>query len=174
MKRSEINRALRDMESMLEKYRFALPPFCHYTPEDWQTKGHDHDEIRDNMLGWDITDYGLGDFNKVGFSLITLRNGNLAMSDKYAKTYAEKLLFIKEGQYSPNHFHWHKMEDTEDMQRRFDELLKKHGGQVTDSSLTREDGFLRMEITAKLEPPISHEEALAFMKENTGVRRMSV
>ena len=111
MKRSEINRALRDMESMLEKYRFALPPFCHYTPEDWQTKGHDHDEIRDNMLGWDITDYGLGDFNKVGFSLITLRNGNLTMSDKYAKTYAEKLLFIKEGQYSPNHFHWHKMED---------------------------------------------------------------
>ena len=66
------------------------------------------------------------------------------------------------------------MEDTEDMQRRFDDLLKKHGGQVTDSSLTREDGFLRMEITAKLEPPISHEEALAFMKENTGVRRMSV
>ena len=66
------------------------------------------------------------------------------------------------------------MEDTEDMQRRFDELLKKHGGQVADSSLTREDGFLRMEITAKLEPPISHEEALAFMKENTGVRRMSV
>ena len=66
------------------------------------------------------------------------------------------------------------MEDTEDMQRRFDELLKKHGGQVTDSSLIREDGFLRMEITAKLEPPISHEEALAFMKENTGVRRMSV
>ena len=57
---------------------------------------------------------------------------------------------------------------------RFDELLKKHGGQVADSSLTREDGFLRMEITAKLEPPISHEEALAFMKENTGVRRMSV
>ena len=45
---------------------------------------------------------------------------------------------------------------------------------AADSSLTREDGFLRMEITAKLEPPISHEEALAFMKENTGVRRMSV
>ena len=97
MKRSEINRALRDMESMLEKYRFALPPFCHYTPEDWQTKGHDHVEIRDNMLGWDITDYGLGDFNKVGFSLITLRNGNLAMSDKYAKTYAEQLLCLTEG-----------------------------------------------------------------------------
>ena len=45
------------------------------------------------MLGWDITDYGLGDFEKVGFSLITLRNGNLTMADKYPKTYAEKLLF---------------------------------------------------------------------------------
>ena len=31
MKRSEINRALGDMEAMLEQYRFALPPFCHYS-----------------------------------------------------------------------------------------------------------------------------------------------
>lgn len=30
MKRSEINRALRGMEAMLEQHRFALPPFCHY------------------------------------------------------------------------------------------------------------------------------------------------
>ena len=63
------------------------------------------------MLGWDITDYGQGDFDKVGFSLITLRNGNLKMRDRYAKTYAEKLIYLKEGQYSPNHFHWNKMED---------------------------------------------------------------
>ena len=34
---------------------------------------------RDNMLGWDITDYGLGRFDEVGFSLITLRNGNLKL-----------------------------------------------------------------------------------------------
>ena len=111
MKRSEINAALKEMEAMIKEYRFALPPFCHFTPEEWQTKGHECDEIRDNMLGWDITDYGLGDFDKVGFSLITLRNGNLSMPDKYTKTYAEKLLYIKEGQYSPMHFHWNKMED---------------------------------------------------------------
>lgn len=30
MKRSEINRALRGMEVMLEQHRFALPPFRHY------------------------------------------------------------------------------------------------------------------------------------------------
>lgn len=111
MKRSQINRALREMEGMVAACRFALPPFCHFTPEEWASKGHDFDEIRNNMLGWDITDYGLGDFDKVGFSLITLRNGNLAMGDKYPKTYAEKLLYLKEGQYSPNHFHWKKMED---------------------------------------------------------------
>lgn len=66
------------------------------------------------------------------------------------------------------------MADTQEMQDKFDELLKKHRGQVTESSLTREKGYLRMEITAKVEPPISHDEALMFMKENSGVRRISV
>ena len=111
MKRSEINAALREMERMIQEYRFSLPAFCHFTPEEWQTKGHDYDEVRDNFLGWDITDYGLGRFDEVGFSLITLRNGNLRMRDKYPKPYAEKLLYLKEGQYSPMHFHWVKMED---------------------------------------------------------------
>ena len=111
MKRSEVNAALKEMEQMINDYRFALPPFCHFTPEEWQGKGHDYDEIRDNMLGWDITDYGKGNFEKMGFSLITIRNGNQGMKDKYQKTYAEKLLYIKEGQYAPMHFHWSKMED---------------------------------------------------------------
>jgi ABC-type sugar transport system, auxiliary component len=111
MKRSEINAALQEMEIFINDYRFALPPFCRFTPQDWESKGHEYDEIRDNMLGWDITDYGLGDFEKTGFSLITIRNGNLQRKDKYTKTYAEKLLYIKEGQYSPMHFHWNKMED---------------------------------------------------------------
>ena len=120
MKRSEINAALRELEAMAAKHGFTLPPFCAFTPEEWQTKGHEYDEIRDNMLGWDITDYGLGDFDKVGFSLITLRNGNLKLRDKYTKSYAEKLLYLKEGQYSPMHFHWSKMED----------IINRGGGNV--------------------------------------------
>ena len=120
MKRSEINRALKEMEAMIQNYRIALPPFCQFTPEDWANKGHDYDEIRDNMLGWDITDYGLGDFDKIGFSLITLRNGNLSRHGQYPKPYAEKLLYLKEGQYSPNHFHWYKMED----------IINRGGGNV--------------------------------------------
>lgn len=111
MKRSEINAALREMEAMIKACRFALPPFCCFTPQDWQSKGREYNEIRDAMLGWDITDYGLGDFSKVGFSLITLRNGSAKMPDQYPKTYAEKLLYLREGQYSPMHFHWKKMED---------------------------------------------------------------
>ena len=66
------------------------------------------------------------------------------------------------------------MADSDDLLARFDELVKAHRGQITESSLTREDGILRMEVTAKLDPPISHEEALAFMKANDGVRRVSV
>ena len=66
------------------------------------------------------------------------------------------------------------MADTAELQQRFDELLARHCGQVVESSLSREDGFLRMELTVRLEPPVSHDEALTFMKENAGVRRLSV
>ena len=66
------------------------------------------------------------------------------------------------------------MADDEGLLACFDELLQAHRGQITESSLTREDGVLRMEVTAKLDPPISHEEALAFLKANDGVRRISV
>ena len=120
MKRSEINAALREMETMLREYRIALPPFCAFTPEEWRTLGHEYDEVRECMRGWDITDYGLGDFSRVGFSLITLRNGCRALPDKYPKVYAEKLLYLREGQYSPMHFHWYKTED----------IINRGGGNV--------------------------------------------
>lgn len=110
MKRSEINEVIRQFEAKLAEYRFALPPFCSFTPEEWREKGHEYDEVRDNMLGWDITDYGLGNFRKTGLSLITLRNGN-TKDPKYTKTYAEKIMMLWPGQISPNHFHWSKMED---------------------------------------------------------------
>ena len=66
------------------------------------------------------------------------------------------------------------MTDSDELLARFDALVKSHRGQITESSLTRQDGILCMEVTAKLDPPITHEEALAFMKANDGVRRVSV
>ena len=120
MKRSEINKALRELEAMCREYKCYLPPFCAFTPEQWQQAGHEYNEVRECMLGWDITDYGSGDFDHVGFSLITIRNGNRALADKYPKVYAEKLLYLKEGQYALNHFHWYKTED----------IINRGGGNV--------------------------------------------
>lgn len=119
MKRSEINGIIKEFEGMLKEYRFALPPFLSFTPEEWAEKGHEYDEIRDNALGWDVTDYGEGDYANKGLALITIRNGNVH-NDKYTKTYAEKIMMIREGQTSPNHFHWNKMED----------IINRGGGNV--------------------------------------------
>ena len=41
MKRSEINAVIREMEALIESVGFALPPFCHWTPEEWADKGHE-------------------------------------------------------------------------------------------------------------------------------------
>lgn len=111
MKRSEINAAIKEMEAMIKEHGFEIPPFCNWTPQDWEERNHEYDEIRDNMLGWDITDYGLNDFAKTGFSLVTIRNGNQQLKEKYAKPYAEKLLMVRDGQHAPMHFHFYKMED---------------------------------------------------------------
>ncbi|MCI6660397.1 MAG: D-lyxose/D-mannose family sugar isomerase [Peptoniphilaceae bacterium] len=119
MKRSEINQAIKDMEDLIVRCHFQLPPFCRWKAEDWQDKNEEYNEIRDNGLGWDITDFGLGDFQKVGFSLITLRNGN-QKDDRYKKPYAEKLLMLYSGQSAPMHFHWYKMED----------IINRGGGEV--------------------------------------------
>ena len=84
MKRSEINAIIRDAMAFIDSFHFALPPFANWTPEDWAEKGDRCNEIRDNMLGWDITDYGLGKFDEVGLVLVTIRNGN-QNNPKYEK-----------------------------------------------------------------------------------------
>ena len=72
MKRSEINKSLKELEALCEKYHCYLPPFCHFSPEEWQDIGHEYDEVRDCMLGWDITDYGQNDFDKIAARLMKL------------------------------------------------------------------------------------------------------
>lgn len=110
MKRSEINSIMKDGVAFLEKMNFKLPPFAFWSPAEWAEKGTEYDEIRDNMLGWDITDFGSGDFSKKGLFLFTLRNGKFG-DDENGKPYAEKIMIVEEGQITPCHFHWSKMED---------------------------------------------------------------
>ncbi|MFP4662681.1 MAG: D-lyxose/D-mannose family sugar isomerase [Halanaerobiales bacterium] len=110
MKRSEINKILKEGVEFLEEMNFHLPPFAYWSPEDWQDKDEEYDEIRENMLGWDITDFGSGFFEKVGLLLFTLRNGNVnnPVCEKY---YSEKIMIIGEDQLTPYHYHLNKMED---------------------------------------------------------------
>ena len=110
MKRSEINQLIQDAVAFVNTMNFKLPPFAYWSLEDWKHKGPEYDEIKDNMLAWDVSDFGTGTFKQVGLLIFTLRNGNY--SDKrYAKPYCEKVLIVDEGQVLPYHFHWKKMED---------------------------------------------------------------
>ena len=111
MKRSEINKIMDEALNFFEKQNFRLPPFARWTLKEWNAKGDEVKEIRDNMLGWDITDYGQGDFQKIGLLLITLRNGNQQYPEQYPKPYAEKIMIVREEQVTPMHFHFYKMED---------------------------------------------------------------
>ena len=110
MKRSEINGAIAQAKAFLAEHDFHLPPFGYWTPEQWAAPGASCEEIKANGLGWDVTDFGRGEFDKFGLLLFTLRNGN-QRDKKWTKPYAEKILLPQPGQMTPMHFHWSKMED---------------------------------------------------------------
>ncbi len=107
MKRSEVNALITKAKEFYKGHRFNLPKWAFWGPEEW--KGHGDSEVVRNMLGWDLTDYGKGEFDKLGLILFTIRNGNLKTGD--AKPYAEKIMILREGQVCPMHFHWSKRED---------------------------------------------------------------
>jgi len=108
MKRSEINKLMTSAEAFLDAMNFRLPPWATRRPADWKGRYATDAEIVDNRLGWDLTDFGSGDFARRGLLLFTLRNGN---PGRGSKTYAEKIMIVDEGQETPLHFHWSKAED---------------------------------------------------------------
>lgn len=108
MKRSEINEILKDAKAFFAEHRFFLPPWAKYRPRDWKKCGGEIREIRSNGLGWDITDFGSGDYAKRGLFLFTIRNGNVKDG---RKPYAEKIMIVGVNQETPMHFHFSKMED---------------------------------------------------------------
>ncbi len=131
MKRSEINSIIDYTMAALKEAKFPLPPFAHYTPEDWGKLGEDEVELVENMLGWDVTDFGSNDFMRVGLAIFTFRNGNFHNKAKYPKPYAEKMLYVRDGQILPFHYHWSKRED----------IINRGGGdlEITLYNCTEED-----------------------------------
>ena len=108
MKRSEVNKIIAGFRDFMQQHQFMLPEWAAWSPAEWNGKYQTCSEIIDNKLGWDITDFGSGDFNRVGLCLFTIRNGNW---DKKDKMYCEKIMAAGEEQETPMHFHWNKSED---------------------------------------------------------------
>lgn len=110
MKRSFIDAAIDCAMRMLEENHLKLPPFAYWSPDEFLARGDALSNLRKVMLGWDVTDFGSGDFERTGAVLFTIRNGH--PEDKAAGTpYAEKLLFMLCGQEIPYHYHTVKTED---------------------------------------------------------------
>lgn len=109
MKRSEVNRYIKQAIKLFDENNFHLPSWALLTPEEWKDKIATErcKEIIDHTLGWDVTDFGKNNFMKEGLTLFTLRNG----SPKSEKTYCEKIMVSYVNQITPMHFHWNKMED---------------------------------------------------------------
>ncbi|MDR3733911.1 MAG: D-lyxose/D-mannose family sugar isomerase [Acidobacteriaceae bacterium] len=110
MKRSAINRAILEASTFFAENRFILPPYADWTPEQWRRLGNETDEICASRLGWDVTDFNSGQFDFLGLTLFTLRNGTRSGSVG-SKTYAEKIMLVRQDQVTPFHYHARKTED---------------------------------------------------------------
>ncbi len=80
MKRSQINQAIKEATEAFKKHGWYLPP----NPK------------------WDVTDFGLGNFDECGLVLVNLTE---------QEEYCEKLMFVKHKQVTPDHYHNAKKED---------------------------------------------------------------
>ena len=112
MKRSQVNDIMVQADDMIRSFGFTLPPFAYWSPETFKRNAAAARPIIEAQCGWDITDYGAGDFEALGLFLFTLRNGRLAdLQRGGGMCYAEKLLISRQDQLSPMHTHVIKAED---------------------------------------------------------------
>ena len=152
MKRSEVNTIMRDADAFLKEHKFWLPPFAYWTPRDWAAKGGEVREIVDRQLGWDITDFGSGDFERVGLFLFTLRNGTPEnLRTGRGKLYAEKIMVVGVGQVTPLHFHWDKTED----------IINRGGGKLAMQlyNATEDEGLADTDVVVSMDGVLRTVEA---------------
>ena len=111
MKRSDVNSIIRQADEFIRSFGFHLPPFAFWTPEEMRARAAESDHIRKARLGWDITDYGAGQFDRMGLFLFTVRNGIPGAEPPDGICYAEKIMISRHDQISPMHRHLLKTED---------------------------------------------------------------
>ena len=144
MKRSEINAIIRESDAFLKSRQFYLPPFAYWSPEDWRAQGEDVREIVERHLGWDVTDFGQGEYEKIGLSVFTIRNGG---PGGQGKTYCEKILVVGVDQVTPMHFHWQKMEDI--INRGGGKLVVQLYNAAADETLDNSDVTVHLDGVAR-------------------------
>ena len=99
---------IREALAFFKDMNFKLPLWAYWGPDDWKKNKNNCEEIFTNQLGWDLTDFGSGDFNSSGLLLFTIRNGNIKFDQK---PYAEKIMISLKDQVAPMHRHVVKAED---------------------------------------------------------------
>lgn len=112
MKRSEINKAILAAKARLDEYKITLPVFGYWSEEEWKRNEDKISVIRERMLGWDVSDFGSGDFKSCGAVLFTVRNGD-KKDVNTTMPYAEKYIILDASteQQIPYHYHISKTED---------------------------------------------------------------
>ena len=110
MKRSQINAAIEHAQAVLQKHDIRLPEYAYWTPDQWHKAGPECRRVMLNALGWAVTDFGQGDFDRIGITMFDVRNGTRTHPDE-GTPYGEKVFVLKPGQRLPFHFHWNKTED---------------------------------------------------------------
>ena len=104
MKRSRINQIISAGDEFITSFGYVMPPFANWSLNDWRKNQADSGEIFRARLGWDITDYGQGDFDNAGLFLFTVRNGDAAdLNRGIGMLYAEKIMISKKDQLAPLH-----------------------------------------------------------------------
>jgi hypothetical protein len=131
MKRSKVNSLIFNAIQFIENKGFCLPRFAYWNLDDWNQNKLKATTIFEAQLGWDVTDLGEGDFDKLGLILFTLRNRSYYPNGQILRDYAEKIMVIRKGQNIPLHFHQIKVED---IINRGGGILKIEFHNVSDSN----------------------------------------
>lgn len=112
MKRSRVNDIIAEADAFIRSFGYVLPPFAYWSPSEMKDRQDEMRAIVSAGLGWDVTDYGQGNFDTMGLFLFTARNGNAAdLATGRGMLYAEKIMISRHDQISPMHRHTIKAED---------------------------------------------------------------
>ncbi len=112
MKRSQVNEIIQQSDDFIRSFNFQLPHFAYWSLAEFKANATRAGGIIQAGLGWDITDYGAGDFDAMGLFLFTTRNGFQAdLAAGGGMCYAEKIMISRHDQISPMHRHILKTED---------------------------------------------------------------